>query len=135
MSITPPPLPNAPGGGAPRKAVGLRFCLLVAVIGLIGAWVVNVSRVQLENHRRQQYSHRIIACIANLKQIDGAVQEWALENKKVSTDSYSLTDPNILRYLKGSVLPICHQGGVYSAGKTVADVPKCSMSDRLGHSL
>ena len=31
------------------------------------------------------------ACIANLKQIDGAVQQWALENKKSGTATVGTT--------------------------------------------
>lgn len=72
------------------------------------------------------------ACIPNLKQMDGAVQQWVLENKKSPTDTYSLSDPALLAYLKGSVLPKCPQGGRYSPGTNVTDKPKCSYP---GHTL
>jgi hypothetical protein len=71
------------------------------------------------------------SCIANLKQIDGAASQWALENKKTSTDTYLLSG-DVLDYLKGSVLPSCPAGGFYSPGKTISDPPRCSVP---GHSL
>ena len=74
------------------------------------------------------------SCIANLKQIDGAVQQWALENKKAATDTYALTDTTVLAYLKGSTLPACSGGGTYSAGTTVSGSPTCSLS-ASGHTL
>jgi competence protein ComGC len=69
------------------------------------------------------------ACINNLKQLDGAVQQWALENKKTSTSKVDVS--GIKDYLRGSVLPICPAGGSYSF-TTVADAPKCTVA---GHSL
>ena len=71
-------------------------------------------------------------CNDNLNQIDGAAQQWALENKKMATDTYSLTDTDYLQYLRGSVLPVCPLGGKYSTGKNVSDVPRCSVP---GHTL
>jgi hypothetical protein len=71
-------------------------------------------------------------CIPNLKQIEGAVQQWALENKKLTTDIYSFSDKTLLAYLKGSVLPQCPQGGRYSPGTNITDGPKCSYP---GHTL
>ena len=72
-------------------------------------------------------------CIFNLKQIDGAIQQWALENKKLDSDVPELAAA--AKYLKGGELPKCPHGGSYSAGKTVADAPKCSLGATLGHSL
>ena len=72
------------------------------------------------------------ACISHLKQMDGAAQQWALENKKTATDTYSFSDMTRLAYLKGSVLPKCPQGGRYSPGTNLTDAPKCSIP---GHTL
>jgi len=76
------------------------------------------------------------ACIANLKQIDGAIQQWALENKKKDTDPVDIEGAK--NFLKGGVLPTCPSGaGSYAAGKTVADPPTCTFQyrDGTGHSL
>lgn len=71
-------------------------------------------------------------CIPNLRQIEGAVEQWALENKKQPTETYSFSDKTLLAFLKGSVLSKCPQGGRYSPGTNVADKPKCSYP---GHTL
>ena len=74
-------------------------------------------------------------CPANLKQIDGAVLQWARDNKKAATDTYSLSDPTLLAYIKGSVLPVCPGGGRYLSGLKVGDNPKCSLGRLYGHTL
>ncbi|HEY1171752.1 MAG TPA: hypothetical protein VGH19_10305 [Verrucomicrobiae bacterium] len=71
--------------------------------------------------------------MANLKQIDGAIQQWALENKKEDKDAPDLNAAAC--YLKGGVLPICPKGGTYRAGATVMAPPTCSKANTLGHSL
>ena len=76
----------------------VEIMIVVAIIGLLAA-------IAIPNFVKARSNAQTKACIANLKQIDGAVQQWALENKKQATDTYSLTDPTVLAYLKGSVLP------------------------------
>ena len=74
------------------------------------------------------------ACIANLKQMESAVQQWALEHEKQATNTYTFSDPVLLSFLKGSTLPACPGGGHYSPGATVADAPTCSLAAQ-GHTL
>lgn len=74
-------------------------------------------------------------CQANLKQIDGAVQQWALEQNLAGTNTYSLDDPAVLAYLKGSVLPTCPTGGRYSPALTVADSPRCSLHGDISNPI
>ena len=90
--------------------------------------------VVLPNFIKARATPSKAACIANLKQIDGAVQQWALENKKVATDTYSLSDTTLLAYLKGSVLPVCPSGGRYLPGLAVSGNPRCSIGGP-GHTL
>jgi len=72
-------------------------------------------------------------CISNLKQIDGAIQQWALENKMKETEASNLAAA--IKYLKDGKLPKCPSGGSYAAGKTVGDAPTCSLGVTLGHTL
>ncbi len=73
------------------------------------------------------------ACINNLRQIDGAKEQWALENKKMSGYQLSKADEaGICEFLKGG-LPRCPQGGKYSLN-AVDKSPTCSKKD-LGHSI
>jgi hypothetical protein len=72
------------------------------------------------------------ACINNLRLIDGAKQQWALENKKQITDTPTWDDlrPYIGRGPNGE-LPTCPDGGVYTIG-TVGEKPTCNVP---GHVL
>ena len=65
------------------------------------------------------------ACINNLRQIDGAKEQWALENH-IESGKPSI-DKEIDAYLKGG-RPKCPQGGTYTYGK-VDEPPRCSIKD------
>jgi septal ring factor EnvC (AmiA/AmiB activator) len=69
------------------------------------------------------------ACIANLKQIDAAKLQWALENNK--TDDAIPTAQELLPYFKDGVFPVCPSGGAYTIN-AVALAPTCSIP---GHAL
>jgi len=70
-----------------------------------------------------------LACINNLRQIDGAMQQWALENKKDATAIP--TAKHIGVYLKDGVIPKCPAGGTYTLN-SVGTVPTCTIP---GHAL
>ena len=71
----------------------------------------------------------VAACINNLRQIDGAMQQWALENGKTANAIPSLQD--ITPYLMNRVLPACPAGGRYTLNSLSAG-PTCSIP---GHAL
>lgn len=69
------------------------------------------------------------ACLHQLRQIDGAKQQWALENRKpVGTQP---TWDELAAYLKDGVLPACPAGGSYTLNP-VGMSPTCSLP---GHAL
>ncbi len=67
-----------------------------------------------------------IVCVANLKQVDMAVYLWAQDNHLSDTNSYSLSDDAVRRYLSKSNMVVCPAGGTYVAGKTVANAVRCT---------
>jgi hypothetical protein len=67
------------------------------------------------------------SCINNLRQIDGAKEQWALENHKQPSD-LSITS-EIDEYIKGGH-PHCPSGGIYTYGK-VSESPRCSIKDHV----
>ena len=69
------------------------------------------------------------ACITNLRQIDAAKQQWALENSKNDVSVPIALD--LLPYLKGNVFPVCPSGGNYTIN-AVGLPPTCSIP---GHVL
>jgi len=72
------------------------------------------------------------ACVAHLKQIDGAKEAWALENKRTMGSPVDVAGVN--RYLKSSATPVCPRGGTYSYNP-VGTNPTCSLGSTLGHTL
>jgi hypothetical protein len=69
------------------------------------------------------------ACINNLRMIDAAKQEWALENGKKPGDVPTAQD--LKPFFKNGVFPTCPAGGTYTIG-AVSNAPTCSIP---GHKL
>jgi hypothetical protein len=68
-------------------------------------------------------------CINNLRQIDAAKQQWALENAR--TPDAIPTPADMARYLPTKALPICPAGGAYALN-AVNTKPTCNVA---GHVL
>src|SRR5213078_695831 len=103
----------------------VEIMIVVAIIGLLAA-------IAIPNFIKAREASQKNACIANLKQLDGAKNTWALEQKKVNTDVPVDTD------LFGSALyirdkPACPAGGTYAL-LAVSSKPTCSLSAN-GHSF
>lgn len=63
-------------------------------------------------------------CIANLKQLDEAKEQWALEFKKTTNDVPIWTDLiGADKYIKNT--PTCPDGGTYQLNK-IGEPPTCS---------
>jgi prepilin-type N-terminal cleavage/methylation domain-containing protein len=96
----------------------VEIMIVVAIIGLLAA-------IAIPNFVRARTQSQKNACINNLRQIDGAVQQWALETKAAANASVGYTD--IRDYLKNSV--ICPSGGTaFSDSYTINGVtnkPTC----------
>ncbi|HEX4645668.1 MAG TPA: prepilin-type N-terminal cleavage/methylation domain-containing protein, partial [Verrucomicrobiae bacterium] len=63
----------------------VEIMIVVAIIGLLSA-------IAIPNFVRARTSSQTNACINNLRQIDGAKQEWALEFKQAGTATPVATD-------------------------------------------
>ncbi|MDX1950668.1 MAG: type II secretion system protein [Verrucomicrobiota bacterium] len=105
----------------------VEIMIVVAIIGLLAA-------IAIPNFVKARGTAQKNACINNLRQIDGAKEQWALENKKsqgtaVETDATSKAAVN--EYLKGKVTPNCPSSGTYDY-ETVGENPTCNVA---GHSL
>jgi hypothetical protein len=71
-----------------------------------------------------------MACVTNLKTIEGAKSVWAIENQKTTDDA--LTDSDLFGPDKTiREKPLCPQGGTYKLGRA-GEKPKCSVK---GHTL
>ncbi len=100
----------------------VEIMIVVAIIGLLAA-------IAIPNFVRARTTSQKNACINNLRQIDGAKQQWALENQQQSTASPTAGD--IQPYLKNNLMPTEPAGGGYTINDC-GTLPTCSLSG-LGH--
>lgn len=95
----------------------------VAVVGVIAA-------IAIPNFVKARATAQKNACIANLKQLHGATQQWALEHQKKVTDKPHRTA--LLEYLHRGRMPECPGGGTYELPEQVRHSPTCTIP---GHAL
>ncbi len=129
-------------GGTPVNTVELRgknrvrsnrepaFTLIEVMFAIMIVGMLTALAAPSFLNARQKSRKNI--CIENLRQMDSAVQQWAFENSVAPQNSYAFTNTAILKFLKGSQLPLCPAGGVYEAGMTIGASPSCTVS---GHAL
>ena len=103
----------------------VEIMIVVAIIGLLAA-------IAIPNFVRARTTAQMNACINNLRQIDGAKQQWALETKQngVATPGVTDIDPYLGR--AGSTANvICPAGGAAGSFAASYDIlavnvpPKC----------
>lgn len=103
----------------------VEIMIVVAIIGLLAA-------IAIPNFVKARTTSQVNACINNLRQIDGAKQQWALEYKQSPTATPGVADiaPYMGRSTGGAVVDVeivCPAGGVYTAGiGNVETPPECT---------
>ena len=102
----------------------VEIMIVVAIIGLLAA-------IAIPNFLKARATSQQDACIHNLRQIDNAINEWALENGQSNGDPIGglSTVSAYLRLNSNSSIPGCPAGGTYSVDR-VGDIPQvtCSLS-------
>src|SRR5580700_2210585 len=87
----------------------VEIMIVIAIIGLLCA-------IAIPNYVRARACSQANACINNLRQLDGAIQQFAIENgKKVGDPVNYPTD--LTPYIKmnsANSIPACPAGGTYS---------------------
>ena len=102
--------------------------IVVAIIGLLAA-------IAIPNFVRARATSQANACINNMRQIDAAVNEWALEQGKKTGDGPATLAADLTPYIKlnaNNAIPSCPASGTYTVGK-VGDTPQVTCS--LGSSV
>ena len=91
---------------------------LIPVIGMMAA-------IAIPNFVKARDTAQMNACISNLRQMDSAKEQWALEHKKQTTDTP--TAQELETYLRSGPGGLkCPAGGVYSIN-AVGEAPTCSI--------
>jgi competence protein ComGC len=125
----PPPL-SAPTPAKSNTPAVLIILLVVGIVGFVGIAIIGLlAAIAIPNFVKARQTAQMNMCINNMRMIDGAKQQWALENKKESTDTP--TQANVVLYLRNQQFPVCVAGGVYTIN-AVGEAPTCSVPN---HSL
>ncbi len=102
----------------------VEIMIVVAIIGLLAA-------IAIPNFVKARGTAQRNACINNLRQIDGAKEQWALE-KKLAPGAAAV-DAEIYAYVKGGQ-PTCPAGFAYTPN-VVDNLPTCAAPAALLHSI
>jgi prepilin-type N-terminal cleavage/methylation domain-containing protein len=98
----------------------VEIMIVVLIIGILMA-------IAVPNFIRARETSRRNSCIANLKQMDSAKEQWAMDNKAASGAAVVMADI-AGTYMKGPVTgPTCAAGGAYTVN-VVGTNPACSRS-------
>lgn len=104
----------------------IEIMIVVAIIGLLAA-------IAIPNFLRARATAQQNACIENLRNIDGAIQQWALQSGAGPNASVTASDiqPFMGRGV-GGTLPWCPLDPTHSFSTsyhlgTVAEVPTCKL--------
>ncbi|MGO8836210.1 MAG: competence type IV pilus major pilin ComGC [Limisphaerales bacterium] len=103
----------------------VEIMIVVAIIGLLAA-------IAIPNFVKARATSQANACINNLRQIDAAAQQFALENHKTTGDSINYPT-DLTPYIKlnaNQSVPPCPAGGNYACA-TVGNNPTCDLSDTV----
>ena len=94
----------------------VEIMIVVAIIGLLAA-------IAIPNFVKARQSSQQKSCMNNLRQIDGAKDQWAIDEGKTSADTPGQAD--LEPYLKS--WPICPAGGSYDPITAVGTENACSI--------
>jgi prepilin-type N-terminal cleavage/methylation domain-containing protein len=103
----------------------VEIMIVVAIIGLLAA-------IAIPNFVKARATSQANACINNLRQIDAAANEFALETGK-STGATINFPGDLTPYIKlnsANSIPPCPAGGTYS-DPTVGNPPTCSLGTTI----
>ena len=103
----------------------VEIMIVVAIIGLLAA-------IAIPNFVKARATSQANACINNLRQLDAAANQFALEKGKTDRSSFTM-DTDLTPYLKlnsaGSIPP-CPAGGSYTCD-TVGTKATCSLGSTV----
>ena len=105
----------------------VEIMIVVAIIGLLAA-------IAIPSFAKARSTSQQNSCINNLRQIDGAKDQWAIENNKIAGDT--VIGDNVKEYIKGNAVPTCPVQSKSYIINAVGSAPTCqNVSTFTGHKL
>jgi prepilin-type N-terminal cleavage/methylation domain-containing protein len=97
----------------------VEIMIVVAIIGLLAA-------IAIPNFVRARQTSQTNACINNLRQIDGAIQQYLLENKTTTMPAVAGLEPYLKKGAIGASWPSCPATSVaYAVPGNATTAPVC----------
>jgi prepilin-type N-terminal cleavage/methylation domain-containing protein len=100
----------------------VEIMIVVAIIGLLAA-------IAIPNFVKARATSQANGCINNMRQIDAAISQWAIEKHMTTTATASFPS-DLTPYIKlnsASSVPPCPANGTYTVG-TVGAIPTVTCS-------
>ena len=97
----------------------VEIMIVVAIIGLLAA-------IAVPNFVQARNSARSNACVNNLRLIDAAKEQYAIENNIAS--GVATTSANCTAYLKNNVFPICPGTSTAYTTNVIGNYPTCGLA-------
>ena len=101
-------------------------------IGLSLLLIPLLAAIAIPNFVKARSTAQAHGCINNLRQIDAAANQFALEHSKTNGEAIHFPD-DLTPYIKlnrQGKIPACPAGGVYSL-KAVGETPTCSLGETV----
>jgi len=104
-----------------RRTKGFTLVEIMIVVLIIGILLA----IAVPNFLKARETSRAKTCVANLRQIEGAKEQWAMENQQGSTATPTQAD---LEGANGYIKrwPSCPSGGSYTIAN-MSTAPSCSV--------
>jgi prepilin-type N-terminal cleavage/methylation domain-containing protein len=119
-------------GGIPKmkkartsREAGFTLVEIMIVIAIIGL----LASIAIPNYVKARSTSQATSCINNLRQIDSAANQFALERHKRTGEGIGFPD-DLTPYIKlnaNNSMAACPAGGVYSC-YVVGEAPTCDLS-------
>ena len=106
----------------------VEIMIVVAIIGLLAA-------IAIPNFVRARATAQTNACVNNLRIIDAAMNQYALEAGKKTGDLIGTPSTTLMTYIgrAAATFPVCPLGTDYATDGTVGTAPTCASYDATNH--
>jgi prepilin-type N-terminal cleavage/methylation domain-containing protein len=104
---------------ARRNRKGFTLIEILIVVLIIGILLA----IAIPNFVKARATSRTKACISNMRMIDSAKQQWAMDNNEAGTSTP--TQAQVLGYISNAAMPTCPEGNTAYVISTVDTKTVC----------